>query len=217
MGRGGLKKPVSPEAAVGTPRPLTQIDTAAASTCPTTSGTPTFYPPGIPLPAHSRDGLGPQNVREEGCRNKATPSDPLPFWAPLGRADVDYQSRHAARQRTLDHRQVRCASAAGTRSPRFGSGVGGGAHSHARRDGPARCPVKPREPAGCLGLTSTMRAHWVPLPAPGPPRTNTTCGFIKRCGKRKSGRPVSSGKLRPRTCSSRRPQRLSMHRGCVGR
>ena len=183
----------------------------------TRSGSMEADPPGIPLPAHSRDELGPQNVREEGCRNKATPSDPLPFWAPPGRADVDYQSRHAARQRTLDHRQVRGASAAGTRSLRFGGGVGGGAASHARRDGPARCPVKPREPAGCPGLTSTMRAHWVPLPAPGPPRTNTTCGFMKRCGKRKSGRPVSSGKLRPRTCSSRRPQRLSMHRGCVGR
>lgn len=26
--------------------------------------------------------------------------------------------------------------------------------------------------------TSTILEHWVPLPAPGPPSTNTTCGFI---------------------------------------
>lgn len=112
MGRGGLKKPVSPEVAVGTPRPLTQIDTAA--TRPTTSGTLTFTrsgvhgkdPPVIPLPADSQDELGPQMGREQGCRNKATPSDPLPFWAPPGRADVDYQS-DMQRRRTLDHRQIR--------------------------------------------------------------------------------------------------------------
>lgn len=29
----------------------------------------------------------------------------------------------------------------------------------------------------CL-LTSTILEHWVPFPAPGPPNTNTTCGFI---------------------------------------
>lgn len=29
-------------------------------------------------------------------------------------------------------------------------------------------------------LTSTILAHWVPFPAPGPPRTNTTCGFMAR-------------------------------------
>lgn len=27
-------------------------------------------------------------------------------------------------------------------------------------------------------LTSTILAHWVPFPAPGPPNTNTTCGFM---------------------------------------
>lgn len=29
-----------------------------------------------------------------------------------------------------------------------------------------------------ISLTSTILAHCVPFPAPGPPKTNTTCGFI---------------------------------------
>lgn len=53
VGRGGLKKPVSPEVAVGTPQPLTQIDTAA--TRPTTSGTLTFYALGVHGSGPSRD------------------------------------------------------------------------------------------------------------------------------------------------------------------
>lgn len=29
-----------------------------------------------------------------------------------------------------------------------------------------------------ISLTSTILEHCVPFPAPGPPSTNTTCGFI---------------------------------------
>lgn len=36
-------------------------------------------------------------------------------------------------------------------------------------------------------LTATMRAHWVPLPAPGPPRTNTTTGFMRSGWRRREG------------------------------
>lgn len=36
-------------------------------------------------------------------------------------------------------------------------------------EGPFHCP---------FSHTSTILEHWVPLPAPGPPSTNTTCGFI---------------------------------------
>lgn len=119
----------------------------------------------IPLPADSQDELGPQNVREQGCRNKATPSDPLPFWAPPGRADVDYQSRHAARRRTLDHRQIRGAPAAGTRSPRFGSGVGWGARTAARggtgqpsvQSSPGSLPAARASPQRCGRTESPFR------------------------------------------------------------
>ena len=48
-----LKKPVSPEVAVGTPQTLTPIDTAA--TRPTTSGLLTFYALGVHGSGPSRD------------------------------------------------------------------------------------------------------------------------------------------------------------------
>lgn len=38
---------------------------------------------------------------------------------------------------------------------------------------------------GSAALTSTMRAHCVPLPAPGPPRTKTTTGFMRRRRRRR--------------------------------
>lgn len=56
-----------------------------------------------------------------------------------------------------------------------------------------------------------MRAHWVPLPAPGPPKTNTTNGFMRWRGKSRSVR-VSGGQLGTRTCGSSRRQLLSIQR-----
>lgn len=54
--------------------------------------------------------------------NKATPSGPPPLRAPPRRADVDYESRQAARLRTLDYRHAGAAMVAGTRSPRLRGG-----------------------------------------------------------------------------------------------
>lgn len=60
---------------------------------------------------------------------------------------MDYQSRHATRPGTLDHRHAGGALVAGTCSPV----ASGGADPQARRDRPAWRPVKPREPPQLLG------------------------------------------------------------------
>lgn len=82
---------------------------------------------------------------QEQSNPKRSPS----FLASPGRADVDYQSRHAARRRTLDHRQIRGASAAGTRSPvvRESGGVGRGQPRAAGRA--SLVSSRFQEPAGC--------------------------------------------------------------------
>lgn len=58
-----------------------------------------------------------------------------------------------------------------------------------RRGSPGRAVPHP------LHLTSTMRAHCVPLPAPGPPRTKTTTGFMRRRRRRRcSSRTAAAGR-----------------------
>lgn len=46
-------------------------------------------------------------------------------------------------------------------------------------------------------LTSTMRAHCVPLPAPGPPRTKTTTGFMRSWRRRRSSSRTATARGRP--------------------
>lgn len=60
-------------------------------------------------------------------------------------------------------------------------------------------PQKPPSPppsqcsARSTALTSTMRAHCVPLPAPGPPRTKTTTGFMRSRRRRRSSSRTAVG------------------------
>lgn len=68
-------------------------------------------------------------------------------------------------------------------------------------------------------FTSTMRAHWVPFPAPGPPRTKTTAGFMRssKRGEReeaaaKAWRRRSEAVTRPAVAPERR-QNIRQERG----
>lgn len=68
----------------------------------------------------------------------------------------------------------------------------------------SQAPPRPgrRGSPGCavphpLHLTSTIRAHCVPLPAPGPPRTKTTTGFMRRRRRRRCSSRTAAAKRRP--------------------
>lgn len=66
---------------------------------------------------------------------------------------------------------------------------------HAGICSPSKTPLPP--PSQCsarsTALTSTMRAHCVPLPAPGPPRTKTTTGFMRSRRRRRSSSRTAVG------------------------
>lgn len=80
------------------------------------------------------------------------------------------------------------------------------------RGSPGRAVPQP------LHLTSTMRAHCVPLPAPGPPRTKTTTGFMRRRRRRRCSSRTAAAGRRPwggrRAGRERRGRGRDCDRGC---
>lgn len=113
------------------PPPPTISDTLISVRC----GSPEADPPGIPLPNKSRR-TWLSNYKEREEPEQSDPKRSPPFWAPPTRKDADYQSRHAARWRTLDHRNASGEVVAGTRSPRLPSSRGRGQPSAAGQAGP---------------------------------------------------------------------------------
>lgn len=141
------------------------------------------------------DSPGPREKRRPRCRE----------WK-QGRTGTKRTTRRASADSTPPGPGARWPSGLVVRCPRRGA-----------RPPTRRLPLAPARSAPKLsvslphGLTSTMRAHWVPLPAPGPPKTNTTNGFMRWRGQSRSPR-VSGGQVWTRTCRSWRRQLLSIQR-----
>lgn len=116
--------------------------------------------------------------KERGAQEQSNPkqSPSIPAAPEAGRRGLPLPMCRAPAD--PNHRHAGSATVAGTRSPRPRGSRGRGPSGATGQTGPASGQAQ--KIASCLGLTSTMRAHWVPLPAPGPPRTNTTSGFMRR-------------------------------------